>query len=62
LKKLKNVTVDAFVVSSTPYDKLRNRWVRDDGTPWSREECAKEHVLFPDRDVDYDYLAHILKQ
>jgi hypothetical protein len=62
LKKLKNVTVDAFVISSTPYDKLRNKWVRDDGTPWSREECAKEHVLFPERDAGYDYLAHILEQ
>ncbi len=61
LKKLKNVTVDAFVVSSTPYDKLRAKWVRDDGTPWSREECAKEHVLFPERDADYDYLAYILE-
>jgi hypothetical protein len=62
LKKLKNVTVDAFVVSSTPYDKLRNKWVGDDGTPWSREKCAKEHVLFPERGADYDYLAHILDQ
>jgi hypothetical protein len=57
LKNLKHITLDAFVVSTTPYDKLREKWVRDDGTPWSREDCAKEHVLFPDRSPDYDYIA-----
>ena len=62
LKKLRNVMVDAFVISATPCDKLRKKWVRDDGTSWSREECAKEHVLFPERGADYDYLAHILEE
>ena len=61
LKKLKHVTLDAFVVSTTPYDKLRDKWVHDDGVPWSREDCAKEHVLFPERSSDYDYIPHILE-
>lgn len=61
LKKLKYLTLDAFVVSTTPYDKLRDKWVHDDGVPWSREDCAKEHVLFPERASDYDYIAHILE-
>jgi hypothetical protein len=60
LRELGGVTVDAFVVSSTPYDKLRKKWVHDDGRSWSREECAREHVLFPDREGSYDYIAHIL--
>lgn len=60
LKRLNGVTVDAFVVSRTPYDILRRRWVHDDGSAWSREECAKEHVLFPEREPGYDYIARIL--
>jgi hypothetical protein len=60
LKKLKNVSLDAFVVSMTPYDKLRDKWVRDDGIPWSREDCAREHILFPVRAADYDYISHVL--
>jgi hypothetical protein len=61
LKRLKGVSVDAFVVSRTPYDTLRKKWVHDDGSAWSREECAVEHVLFPDRDDDYDYITRILE-
>ncbi len=60
LKKLSGVSVDAFVVSRTPYDILRKKWVHDDGSPWTREECAVEHVLFPDRGADYDYISAIL--
>lgn len=60
LKKLKHVYVDAFVVSTTPYDKLRGKWVHNDGTSWSRTDCAKAHVLFPERDSGYDYIRHIL--
>jgi hypothetical protein len=61
LKKLRTtVTVDAFVVSTTPYAKLRDRWVHEDGAPWSRADCAKEHVLFPEREAGYDYIAAIL--
>ena len=61
LKRLKGVSVDAFVVSRTPYDTLRKKWIHDDGSAWSREECAGEHVLFPDREADYDYIARILE-
>lgn len=61
LKKLKGVTLDAFVVSKTSYDTLRKKWVHDDGTAWSREECAKEHVLFPDSETEYDYISRILQ-
>ncbi len=60
LKKLPGVSVDAFVVSRTSYDTLRKKWVHDDGTAWSRKECADEHVLFPERDSDYDYIAEMI--
>lgn len=62
LKKIKNVSLDAFVVSTTPYAKLRDKWGRDDGTPWSREDCAKEHILFPERTPDYDYISQIIQR
>lgn len=60
LKKLKNISLDAFVVSQTPYDKLRDKWVYDDGKPWSVEDCAREHVLFPVRDGCYDYISQLV--
>jgi hypothetical protein len=60
LKKLKHVSLDAFVISATPYDKLRDKWVHDDGSSWTKDECAEEHVLFPLREGDYDYIPHIL--
>lgn len=60
LKGLKGVTADAYVVSRTPYDALRKKWVRDDGSAWTRAECAAEHVLFPEREADYDYIAQII--
>jgi hypothetical protein len=61
LKNLPGVSVDAFVVSRTPYDTLRKKWIHDDGSAWSRKECATEHVLFPERDSNYDYIEEILR-
>ena len=60
LNGLKGVTVDAFVVSRMPYDKLRKKCVHDDESAWTRAECAAEHVLFPDREGEDDYIARIL--
>jgi len=61
LKKLSGVSVDAFVVSRTPYDTLRKKWVHDHGSAWTRKKCATEHVLFPERGTGYDYIAEILR-
>lgn len=60
LAKYKGVELDAYVVSRTAYQKLRSKWVRDDGTPWTLNECAERHILFPERTQDYDYIGHIL--
>ena len=61
LKRLKHVSLDAYVVSKTPYSKLRNKWVHDDKTPWSREDCAADHVLFMEtRTASYDYIKRLL--
>lgn len=60
LKRLKGVSVDAFVVSTTRYETLRKKWIHDNGSAWSLEECASEHVLFPRREPGYDYIVRIL--
>lgn len=51
LARLKvKLELDAWIVSQTGYAVLQNRWVHDDKTPWTREELAAAHILFPDGD------------
>lgn len=53
-----NVMLDSFIISTTPYDKLRARY--DDGT-WDRQKFAERHILFFDeRTKTYDYIRKIL--
>ena len=55
--KPKNVAPDSFIVSATPFEDLRMKY--DDGS-WDRARFAGKHILFPERDKDYDYLAHMM--
>ena len=55
--KLKNVTLDSFIVSATPCEDLRVKY--GDGS-WDRRRFAGKHILFPERDDEYDYLAHMM--
>lgn len=48
-----DITLDAFIVSATPYDELHERY--DDGT-WSRARFAEKHILFAERGGEYDYM------
>ena len=52
-----NVRLDSFIVSQTAYADLKKKY--DDGS-WSRDEFAKRHILFPERDDRYDYMKIIL--
>jgi hypothetical protein len=54
--KKKNIMLDSFIISATPYDDLYKRY--ENGT-WDREKFAEKHILFPEQKKDYDYL-HIL--
>ena len=45
-----NVTMDAYIVSATPYDELYKRY--DDGN-WSKAKFAEHHILFPDGNLEY---------
>jgi len=58
--KLRNLELDAFIVSRTPYDDLRNKWTRDNGAPWSRDDFTRAHILFPERDAKNNYIQAIL--
>ena len=51
-----DVALDSFIVSETPYEALRNRW----SGSWTRSEFAEQHILFPERDGEYDYLTEIV--
>jgi len=56
---LKNVALDSFIVSYTPYEDLRVKY--GDGT-WDRGRFSAHHVLFQqERNEEYDYIMHILQ-
>ena len=56
--KRKNIMIDSFIISATPYDDLYKRY--DDGT-WNREKFAEKHILFQEKKEDYDYLQILFK-
>ena len=54
----KGVTLDSFIISATAYDDLFKYY--DDGT-WDRERFfSKAHILFQERDEQYDYIERML--
>lgn len=48
-----DVDLDAFIVSATSYDDLVKHY--DDGT-WTRDHFAAKHILFRERESNYDYM------
>ena len=50
----RNVTLDAFIISATPYDDLYQRY--DDGT-WDKNQFAEKHIVFFERSKTYDYMT-----
>ena len=53
----RNVDLDSFIVSATPYDDLYRRY---DSGDWSREKFAEKHILFQEPQDGYDYISKIL--
>ena len=53
---LDEVTLDSYIVSATPHETLRKRL----SGKWNRSKFASEHILFPERNDDYDYVTEIL--
>ena len=52
-----NVALDSYIISATPFEELQPKY--DDGT-WSMARFAERHILFPERNASYDYLALLL--
>jgi len=52
-----DIVLDSFIVSATPFADLRLNY--DDGT-WDMAAFAKAHILFPDIDTSYNYIALML--
>ncbi len=46
---LKNVTLDSFIVSATPYDELREYY----GSGWGHKEFTNSHILFEQSEEGY---------
>jgi hypothetical protein len=55
----KDVTLDSYIISATPYDDLRKKY--DDGT-WDRAKFSAAHILFLERNSEYDYVARIFAE
>jgi len=56
-QQYKNVFLDAYIISATSYEELRPRY---DNGKWSKEKFAQKHILFQERNQDYDYIAILL--
>ena len=55
---LKNVSLDSYIISATPYEKLCLYY--GDGT-WSRSDFTGKHILFPDPLEDVGYLKPLFE-
>lgn len=53
---LKNVILDSFIISATPYDDLR-KYYGDES--WSKQVFADRHILFFERGDSYDYVPRL---
>jgi len=59
LKNVKKVTLDSYIISATRYEDLYEKY--DDGT-WNRERFAEAHILFPERNGEYDYMERLFRE
>jgi len=55
----RDVTLDSYIVSATKFEDLRKKY--DDGS-WDRPKFAEAHVLFMERNAEYDYMKTIFAE
>lgn len=60
--KLKQLEVDACVISVTPYDELTKLQLHENGSAYSRDEFTAQRVLFQERSEQYDYVGLLLEE
>jgi len=53
----KDIILDAFLISATAYDELYQHY--EDGT-WDRAKFAEKHILFMERNREYDYMKILM--
>ena len=58
-KTRKQVVLDSYIVSATPYDELHKRY--DNGT-WNRQKFMEAHILFPEFIDAYNYIKITMEQ
>jgi hypothetical protein len=54
-----DITLDAFIISATPYNELHKYY--DDGK-WDRAKFTEKHILFQERNGEYDYIKILLEK
>ncbi|MBP8625486.1 MAG: DEAD/DEAH box helicase family protein [Syntrophorhabdales bacterium] len=52
-----DIELDSYIISATSYDDLYQRY---DNGRWTKEDFAQKHILFPERNPQYDYLRYLL--
>ena len=50
----RDISLDAFIISATPYDELRLHY---DNGRWDRAMFAQKHIIFQERNKNYDYMS-----
>jgi len=56
---LKNVELDSYIISATPYDELVEYY--GDGN-WTKKQFAEKHILFFERTNLVDYLVDLFNK
>ena len=51
----KNIKLDSFIISRTPFDQLRNKWGKNS---WTKKDFDNRHILF----FDDDYISAIFRR
>ena len=54
-----DVTLDSYIISVTPYETLKKKY--EDGS-WNRAQFARAHILFAERNGQYDYMKWIFEE
>ncbi|RMG66509.1 MAG: hypothetical protein D6715_06695, partial [Calditrichaeota bacterium] len=54
-----DVTLNAFIISATPFNDLR-LWYGEGSL--DQKKFAEKHILFQERNADYDYIRLIFKE
>ncbi len=55
---IRNVILDSYIISATPFQDLRKKYEGN----WNRQKFSDAHILFFERDEEYDYIEKLLNE